>query len=847
MRAHNSLFHTLFASPSKRSHLLRVAPGVAEVLEARDLLTSTSVLSHGVLTITGDNASDHVNVSEANGSIVVGDQTNNQQSTFRSSSVSKIVFHGNGGNDVFFNDTSKRSEAHGGDGNDELRGGSNDDWFLGGAGNDRLYGYGGHDRLEGGDGNDWLDGGSAGFHKLSDFITPQFLKGGNGDDVIHSRTLYDFTTPGAGADLMFAGPASFLNSKLKSSETQTLFGDDVIARESTTALYVRQAGDTLDLIGSSGMMSLKAADGWTLSGKTYKGHGVISTVSPHGSELPISLSGVEIDTHIQGQHSLTIDLFGKKVTFTSKGNPKALRQIAKATITLPSISGLPSPLIDLARNMGISLPSGSDPVQFAIKSGAEIMKTHSSLPLESGRPYLILDIDRGSRVSVGGITGGDNRQGVTIVMQPDDETVFVKFPGENDETFTVGASRLGRILYTPAARPDHFKNSLSGHLFAAVDGIKIKQLGLTANGSITLKLADGTAAPADFNAALWNAVLIDKVLDLDFSEMAIGINGRLNFNEGIDQYVQINGLPLSVNLPLASGSLIYQGDADTLYFRAQSENPFSGTVLSNIPFVRGTQGNIDGVIRRLTSSPSINITGLLDNDLSKTQFVLTNSTLDIRSNVKVLGTGVMMFAHADFAKQTVSVTGDFTIKAPAGMFGIRPSAAIAVRGTSGLSADSLNASVSARAFGMSLGTIHTPLTDIDSAVTDLLKRIASHNILFNSFKDVANAAIKGIVYVKSFGSRALDYAWAEATNVATGRFVVRFGKDGVNEILAAPAQVQDVAEWLSGEAGKNLKKGLYFASNAGKLGWAATKDAADKAVGLAEDVAGEITSLGGLL
>jgi len=847
MRAHSSLLNTLFASPSKRSHLLRVAPGVAEVLEARDLLSSTSALSHGVLTITGDNDPDHVTVSEDNGSIVVADHTNNQQRTFRSSSVSKIVFHGNGGDDLFSNGTSKRSEAYGGDGSDELRGGSNDDRFLGGDGHDRLYGFAGHDYLDGGDGNDWIDGGSAGFRKLSDFITPQVLKGGNGDDIIHSSTLYDFTTPGAGADLMFAGPVSFLNTKLKSSETQTLFGDDVIARESSTALYVRQSGDTLDLIGSSGIMSLKAADGWTLSGKTYQGHGVISIVSPHGSALPISTSGLEIETRIQGQGSITVNLFGHKITYTTKGNPTALRQIATATITLPSISGLPSPLLDLARGMGISLPTGSDPIQFAIKSGAEITKTHSSLPLENGRPYLMLDIDRGSHVNVGGINGGDNRQGVTIVMQPDDETVFVKFPGENDETFTVGASRLGRILYTPAARPENFKSTLAGHLFAAVDGVKIKQLGLTASGSITLKLADGAATPADFNADLWNAVLIDKVLDLDFSEMAIGINGRLNFNEGIDQYVQIDGLPLSVNLPLASGSLIYQGDADTLYFRAQTENPFSGTVLDSIPFVRGTQGDIDGVIRRLTSSPSINITGLLDNDLSKTQFVLTNSTLDIRSNVKVLGTGVMMFAHADFAKQTVSVTGDFTIKAPAGMFGIRPSAAIAVRGTSGLSANSLNASVSARAFGFNLGTIHTPLTDIDSAVTDLLKRIASHNILFNSFKDVANAAIKGIGYVESFGSKALDYAWAKATNVATGRFVVRFGKDGVNEILEAPSQVKNVAEWLSGEAGKNLKKGLYFASNAGKLGWAATKDAADKAVGLAEDVAGEITSLGGLL
>ncbi|MCG6158257.1 calcium-binding protein [Rubinisphaera margarita] len=847
MRAHKSLFHTLFASPSKRSHQIRLAPGLAEVLEARDLLSSTATLSHGVLNITGDNDADHVNVSQKNGSIVVTDHMTNQQSTFRASSVSKILFQGNGGDDVFSNDTSKRSEAHGGDGNDELRGGSDNDLFYGGSGHDRLYGYGGHDRLEGGDGNDLIDGGIAGFHKLSDYFTLQVLKGGNGDDVIHSNAILDAVTPGAGADLLFADSYSVLTTKLKSSEMETLVGDDVIARESTTALYVRHAGDTLDLIGSSGIMSLKASEGWTLTGKKYQGHGVISIVSPRGGELPISVSGMEVDTLIQGQERLTFTFAGHKFTYTTKGNPNALRRIATATITMPSLSGLPSNLIDLARDMGISLPSGSDPVQFAIKSGAEIRKTHSSLPLESGKPYLVLEIDRGSHVSVGGITGGDNGQGVTIVMEPGDETVFVKFPGENGETFTVGASRLGRILYTPAAQPDNFRGTLSGHLFAAVDGITIKQLGVTASGSITLDLTEGTDVSPDFSTALWNAVLIEKVLDRDFSDLNIGINGRLNFNEGIDQYVKINGLPLSVNLPLASGSIIYKGAAETLYFRAQTENPFSGTVLSHVPFVRGTQGDIDGVIRRLTSSPSVNITGLVHNSISKTQFVLTNSTLEIRSNVKVLGTGVTMFAHADFATQTVSATGDFTIKAPAGLFGFKPSASVAVRGTSSLSADSLSATVSARAMGVHLGTIHTSLSDIDSAVTDLLKNIASHNILFNTLGDIAHSAIKGIGYVDSIGSKALDYAWANATNIATGRFVVRFGKDGVNEVLQAPAEVQDVAEWLSGKAGENLKKGLYFASNAGKLGWAATKDAADKAVGLAEDVAGEITSLGGLL
>src|SRR5581483_11930750 len=98
--------------------------------------------------------------------------------SFDSASVTKIVFHGNGGNDRFDNRTAVPVYAEGGAGNDMLFGGSADDLLAGGdgddfldgrtgadylfgqLGNDALFGDDGYDSLYGGDGVDFLFGGN---------------------------------------------------------------------------------------------------------------------------------------------------------------------------------------------------------------------------------------------------------------------------------------------------------------------------------------------------------------------------------------------------------------------------------------------------------------------------------------------------------------------------------------------------------------------------------------------------------------------------------------------------------------------------------------------------------------
>jgi Ca2+-binding RTX toxin-like protein len=151
-------------------------------------------LSGTVLNITGDAANDTVQLLEmrSNPNSNVADLLqvawsdnlgfSDSSGSYLTAALTKIVFNGNGGNDVFknrFNPTGAPTfpnpwnqrvipvlfstlpaiEAHGGSGNDILYGGPNSDGLYGDDGKDTLYGNYGQDFLEGGLRDDNLYGG----------------------------------------------------------------------------------------------------------------------------------------------------------------------------------------------------------------------------------------------------------------------------------------------------------------------------------------------------------------------------------------------------------------------------------------------------------------------------------------------------------------------------------------------------------------------------------------------------------------------------------------------------------------------------------------------------------------
>jgi Ca2+-binding RTX toxin-like protein len=175
-----------------------------EALERRDVLSHHIALNPatGVVNIYGEESDDRVTVSlDARGTSSTADDQvvvvffhlgHSQIERYNRSQVTKLIFQGEEGTDVFLNNTSISAEADGGTGNDVLRGGAGNDTLEGGAGIDKLYGNDGHDKLyggadrdvlEGGAGTDTLDGGYDG--------KADVLRGGLGADVfrLHRRRV----------------------------------------------------------------------------------------------------------------------------------------------------------------------------------------------------------------------------------------------------------------------------------------------------------------------------------------------------------------------------------------------------------------------------------------------------------------------------------------------------------------------------------------------------------------------------------------------------------------------------------------------------------------------------------
>lgn len=175
-----------------RQHRLLLS---VEQLESREVLSATVSLSGSALLIRGDAKNDRAIVVQRGNDIVVSHD--GVKESFRRTEVREIRFVGGAGNDYFRNDTSVRSVARGGLGNDTLIGGSGRDDLNGDRGNDLCDGRAGDDSIDGGAGNDRLRGGDGNDH-LRDAGAHDSIDGGHGLDDING---HQETEPGRhGAD-----------------------------------------------------------------------------------------------------------------------------------------------------------------------------------------------------------------------------------------------------------------------------------------------------------------------------------------------------------------------------------------------------------------------------------------------------------------------------------------------------------------------------------------------------------------------------------------------------------------------------------------------------------------------
>ncbi|HYO07730.1 MAG TPA: calcium-binding protein [Tepidisphaeraceae bacterium] len=199
-----------------------ILPGVRKTISPLDLAIlkdsgtpinlNTDAAPEGIYTISGTGLPDKIDVSLANGTLLI--RVNNGVTTFtpeQSQLISAIVINGMAGNDhVFVHGGAPAVAINGGAGNDTIIGGDKGDSITGSGGNDLIYGGKGGDVIRGGDGRDSLYGQGGSDRMFGDASTDHVdggaqsdrLYGGGSADTLVGSTEDDFLYGEGGNDLL---------------------------------------------------------------------------------------------------------------------------------------------------------------------------------------------------------------------------------------------------------------------------------------------------------------------------------------------------------------------------------------------------------------------------------------------------------------------------------------------------------------------------------------------------------------------------------------------------------------------------------------------------------------------
>jgi Ca2+-binding RTX toxin-like protein len=153
-------------------------------------------------------------------------------------------------------------------GNDSLHGEQGDDLIIGGDGNDHLYGGDGGDNMVGGNGNDWMDGGAgndqmfgeAGNDVMFGGSGQNLMDGGAGDDMMFGGDDIDAIYGGAGHDLIRGlGGDDRIRGEAGNDDIEGGAGDDAIEAGDGNDYVVGEAGNDV-MAGGNGNDTMHGGD-----------------------------------------------------------------------------------------------------------------------------------------------------------------------------------------------------------------------------------------------------------------------------------------------------------------------------------------------------------------------------------------------------------------------------------------------------------------------------------------------------------------------------------------------------------------------------------------------------------
>lgn len=166
-----------------------------EVLEARDVPTTATLTDH-TLTITGTSGDDSIIVKQTDTQTTVSGVSG----SFQNYQINLIVINSGAGDDTVILDASgftvtKPAVIRGGAGNDIIHSGNGADYIDGESGDDDLRGGGGADKIAGDTGDDVIYGNGGN----------DSLAGGAGNDKLYGRSGVDHIWGGDGFDYIEGG------------------------------------------------------------------------------------------------------------------------------------------------------------------------------------------------------------------------------------------------------------------------------------------------------------------------------------------------------------------------------------------------------------------------------------------------------------------------------------------------------------------------------------------------------------------------------------------------------------------------------------------------------------------
>ena len=243
-----------------------------EKLEPKNLLAGMYLNpTSGDLTIWGGSADEVGRVVELGTTQLRASMTGLPTMDYAKSDVSRIIFIGHQGDDLFRNSTDISGLLYGNDGNDMLFGGTVDDVIVGANGDDLLQGGDGEDRLIGGNGADRMLG-QNGNDKMfgNDGVNEMF--GGNGDDLIFGGNDVDTINGDGGLDVIIGlegddiltsgagGVAGSRGDSMQSDLILGLGGNDMIFGTSGLDILYGGVGDDI-ISGGSGENRMHGQNG----------------------------------------------------------------------------------------------------------------------------------------------------------------------------------------------------------------------------------------------------------------------------------------------------------------------------------------------------------------------------------------------------------------------------------------------------------------------------------------------------------------------------------------------------------------------------------------------------------